>query len=605
MGDDALTPPAPRRTGCLRRSCGCAAAMAVLLLVALVAGWHFLSGWTPGPGAWERLPKDTLFALEANNVETLLKAASEDAGAFSLAGAALRPYRDYFLRRGMPGDQEMPAMLYNMANGLSWIHALFFPNYVLAGARSARAEDAFAIMQPPRWFLWTAGAIAPEGRVDEIQEDGGDRWYIAFRDGFVLLGANREIVEHVLSGWDERPAPFGSSSPAGEGGGSRKAYCLFAARKTAGAANAAAEPSAGAPFLSGGLAGNFAARSDAAPQPASATPAAARCFHALVSPAEGGWDIRLAYAAAGDAAPFADAAEGEGAPGDIHLPAQSDLEVALRLRPETLRRIGERVSATIPPEYGGAWLRNGMLDHAGGLFTLLASRPAKDDADGAAADSGAGGAAPYPPLPVLALGWSIDSAAAPAAFADSLGGFVDRLRANFQRLLPPPARLPQSFLRMETAEDRLSGTLSLPPVFANGARPAWRFLPETSPMTGWLATLPDGIPGESAVLRLAANSLPDPSAGHAAAAVNWDMSRAFIDAAAAVAADRLAQIPPEWLADSPATPDAIRSVLSFARQFFTAYPRGALTADADTERHEARARAFVPFGMDVVLTASE
>lgn len=558
MGDDALLPP-PKPSGCLRRSCGCVAGAAALLLVAAAALAYALSGWTPGRGAWNRLPGDTLFALEANNVERLLEAASEDAGALSLAGAALRAHREFLIARGVPAEQDMATTLHNLGRSLSWFHTVIFPNYVLLGARSPDAADMFLVMQPPRWFAWTAGAMAPEGRVDEIADDEGNRVFAAFRDGFVIAGLNRDIVGHVAENWDGQAMPFGERAASAEETARGAAYCAVAARREEAAAVA------GAPFLSGGLAGGFARRETTAP----AAPGEKR-FLAVASPGDGGWNVRFA---AGGAAELPDGGE---AP-EVRLPDASDLEAAARVTPEAVRAAGAFVAEKVPPEWGGDWLRHGILDRAAGAFTLLASRPV------AVASGDGSEEPPYPPLPVVRAGWSLGSSMAPAPFANFLRIFVDGL----------PVEAARSLVSLTVAEDGLSGEVSLPGVFANGARPAWRFLTDAPPMTGWLATDPAGLPDAGVVSRLAANRLPAPADGRASVAVNWDMSRAFIEAAEAVVADRAAQ----WGGDGVGAARAARAL----RRFLTAYPRGAAEADVAIEKHEARGRAFVPFGMDVAV----
>ncbi len=600
MGDDALR-PAPGRSGCLKWSCGCLAVAALLSLIVLITGWYALSGWTPAGTAWENLPPDTAFAIEIHDAESLLETIAADPGALSLANALLRAYRVLHGGRGVPAKEYLPGTAYEYLKSLSWLYTTFFPNYILFGALASSAGEAFLIVQPPRWFAWTAGAAAEEGAVEEISDGRGTVVFIAFVGRHVVLGLTPDIVRHVVDNWKAASAPLGKDA------GCDSPYVMVAARggediprvpDAAPGEAAGAEPGGGggAPFLSGGLADNFAPPAPFAP-PAGEAPAPARAasrFQAIATAGENGWNI--AFASSADAAPFPPAGfagRGGGGGADspaVVLPDASDLELALRLPKAALERLKDRAAGALPPRFGGDWLTRGWLDGAGGMFTVLASRPP--------AAAGEAGQPPYPPLPLLRLGWDCDSPHAPESFAQCLGEGLDALRASGG---PLPQSIMQALVAYETAPDGLSGVVSVPPVFANGACPAWKFLPGASLSTGWMATDPSGLPDESLVRRLAVFGLPEFVGGHASAAVNWDMSRVFIDAVEAFAADRLSQLPDEWFAGFRGGSGDIVRAVHFIGRLFAAYPRGAVKADIDTVTHEMTGRAFVPFGMSVEI----
>ncbi len=560
MGDDTVR-PAPQKRGCLKWFCGCLAVAALVCVAGLAAGGWLLSRWGAGRSAWEHLPAGTVFAVETHDIATLLKTLSSDPGAASLATALFRPLQTYFGERNIPVQADLPDMVLSWGRYSSWLHPLLLPNYLLCGAGDFNGGGMFFIVRQPRWISWTIGLAAAEGVVEEVADDEGTRAFAALRDGFLILGGNRDTVARVSDNWETRAAPLGKSA------GRTDAYVMLAGRAD-GKGDAAARDGAGdGPFLSGGLADGFASRGAPAPAAPRAAPSAAGGAaggfraQALVFPGEDGWRVRFGIVRAG--ASF-DGQSGDPA-GGVVLPDASDVEIALRASSSVLARLR------------GNRLADCALDGAEGVFSLLASRPVEE-----------GGGA-YPPLPVVSFGWDLDPARAPEAwaarFAGALGGCIDRV--------PFPAR---SLLSLETAGDGVSGGVSVPPVVVNGARPVWRFLPRSTPPTGWIATDPSGLPEDSLVGRLAARGLAEPGEGRVAAAANWDMSRAFLDAAAAVAEDRLRQMPEAWFAGVPGGKKTAAPGIRAARQFFTAYPRGAARVEIDAETLEAKGGAFLPFG---------
>lgn len=566
MGDDAIQ-PAARRSGCFRWTCGCIVIAAALPLLAAVACWWAISGWTPAGSAWEHLPPDAIFAFEANDVGGLLKTAGGDPGAVSLAAAVLRRYQRFLEEHRIPVEPDLAQTVYDWNESLAWLYTTFFPNYMLIASRSFAPDDTFLIVQPPRWFAWTAGAAVKEGEVQEIADDEGNRVFIAFHGEFVVAALNAAIVRHVLDNWPARTAPLGNTA------GTDGPYCMIAYRSGPGESARVGEGTGDAPFLSGGLANNFVAPRDPFAPPAAA-PAGSR-FQALVRAGSAGWNIHFETADAAMPLPpesFAehmDAAFDAETP-DAILPDASDVELALKVPEEYVEKLAEMT--------GDDWLRHGWLERAGGTFTLLAARPAVEKETEAAA-------LPYPPLPVVSLGWTLRSLHAPTPFANFLEESLEKLRARS----PLPEKASRALLHSEAAPDKLSGALTVPEVLVNGAKPVWKFFVETIPPTGWMATDPAGLPDESLLNRLAVRKLPEPAAGRAAAAANWDMSRVFIDAAAEVAVDRLSQIPDGR--------EDFEQLVQFARTLFTVYPRGTLRADINMEARAAQGRAFVPFGV--------
>lgn len=594
MGDDAIRPQ-PGKSGCLKWTCGCLACAAVLAIAAAGVGWYLLSRWTPGKTGWENLPPDTVVAFEAHDVKGLMSAFARDEGAAALADGALRGFQRLADENGIRLDRDLREALREANGGLSWLYTLAFPNYVALGARGFDEEDAFAVVTPPKWFAWLAGAAFAEGAVEEIAGGSGISGFIAFRDGFVVAGLNEEIVRHVLDNWDAKAAPLGARA------GRTEPYCMVALRTGTDAPDAAdkpvAEPPAGddaGPFLSGGLAGNFTLEDPfAAPAPQEKANAAAR-YQALALAGDAAWRVWFEKTDA-DAPIPANAFVG-GVEEDVGtdalrvaLPDASDLEVAARTpkgAPEQWAAALEGAFRSSAPHVrlGGEWLRGAWLGRAGGEFTLLASRPA------------ANGNAPYPPMPVVGLGWNPDADHEPG---ESAVLFADALEAWMDALVAPGGPLPAAVaasIRCQAAADRRSGSVTIPPVLANGAKPVWKFVGDGASATGWMATDPSGVPSESVLEKLAVRTMPVPEDDRALAAANWDMSPAFIDATEALVADRVAQLPEGWFEGRALDKKTLGEIADWARTILSAYPKGAFRAAAWPEKGRARAKAEIPFG---------
>ncbi|MCD8350109.1 MAG: hypothetical protein LUC93_05785, partial [Planctomycetaceae bacterium] len=414
MGDVTETPlPPRRRRGCLRWTCGC---LVVVLMLTIGGGYllyRHLSSWQPGQSPWENLPASTLWAVEVHDFQSLVAHAAADPGFVSFLNAATSSLNPFFLSEDVEGHPEdvLTTSLY-MYEHLGFFYRMLVPNAFLVGGSGASLESTFIIIRPPVWVGYALG-LTGQATVQRLEDDETDIFY-ARNDGWLVLGLDRDVVQSVLDGWDAGALPLGPRADR------RDAYIALGMRPEAAAASSSdAEPDAGPDHFA--FADPFATLATPA---AAAEPgvrmlvlpeaAAWRCFGEAVP--NGTWTSGT-LSSLGDALPE---------PTPLELSA-FDLAFSARAAPDVAETVRQWLEARVVTATGGAapslssWLKSGWLDLVGDEASLLVAAPVVKDA-------------PYPGLPVVALGWSVRESVpvrdAAERFALTLTAWTNDLRSS-------------------------------------------------------------------------------------------------------------------------------------------------------------------------------
>lgn len=587
MEDDVM-PAEPRKSGCLKWTCGCLACGVVVVGLGAALLWHLLGRWNPGDSAWERLPPSTLLAVEVHDVKTLLGHVVNDQG--------MRAMLEYGARHASgPGGEGTLADTRDFLDEISTLHrrlapvfTLIAPNTILFGFGGPDGDDVFVMFKPPALMGWHYG-FSEKGGVGAYG-DNEEPFHFAMKDGWLVASDSPDMVQEVVDNWDRGGAPLG----AAVGGKEAFLACAVAARRekeTAPGGEASEDRVQeglmfGDPF--------------AAAQP-TAKEFAVRNLGArfAVFPSDAGWLVLADAAENLEHAPsLLRSAEKPAAPDVFSMPPEGfDFGLAARAAPDlralALRRLAEDLEvdpATAHPNRALAWrwLNDGWLANAQSDLCVLGKPPA------------ATGETAFPPLPVTSLGWvlrdGVSPRAAGEAFTDALTLWLDSLRSPGG---PEPLQNLRGGIAYAVNRDGAApaGVVELPAVAVNGARPAWRFPDAAKPPMGWLATDPEGVPGDGKRETPDPTLLARPEPGQVLAAAAWDMRGEFLDAWLTLLLDRLGAMPDPK--DAEYDKEDVMTAIRAGKQVLAAFPRGRFILQCDVEKRTATFRMNVPPGREV------
>ncbi|MCD8140135.1 MAG: hypothetical protein LUE17_10245 [Planctomycetaceae bacterium] len=516
MGDVTETPMPPPRRGCLRWTCGC---LVVVLLLAGGGGYllyRHLSPWRPGESPWENLPSSTRWAVEVHDFKSLVRHAAEDPGFASFLNAATASLNTFFLSEDVEGHPEdVLSTSFAMFQNLGFFYRMLVPNGFLIGGSGPSLDRTFVILRPPFWVGYALG-LTGEGTVQRLEDDEDDIYY-ARTDGWLILALDEAVVQSVLDGWGAAALPLGKRADR------RGAYIALALRPDE------PEPSPGDPAPGAGP-GHFTL---ADPFSSVATPAApaAMGIRLLLLPESIAWHF------SGEAVPnggwtneaLSSLGEQESDPLQLRT-AAFDLAVSVRAAPEVAATVRERLRSRLAATVGDApalleWLDRGWLELVGDDATLLAAAPVVTNA-------------PYPGLPVAALGWSVRETVAvrdaAQRFASTLDAWLEELRTASSE---PLVRGAAAGITVTAEADGMRGRIAVPPVLVSGARPGWRFRDEGRG-SGWFATDPSALDGLPAAAELPLADLAQTQAGQAEVAGAWVLGPEMIEGVRAWLWDR-------------------------------------------------------------------
>lgn len=582
MGEDAIRAE-PRSSGCLKWTCGCLACVVVVGGLGAVVLWYFLARWNPGDSAWDRLPPSTVVAVEAHDIKTLLKHSLADKGMQAIlehAAGALP---------SQAGPEQVDTK--DLFEELTTLHrrfepffTLIAPNTILFGIGGADEDDIFVIFKPPAWMGWFFGFSEKSGV--GTHGDKHEQFHYSMLDGWFIASESEAMVREVVDNWKSGGKPLGAAF------GGKDAFLACAMLKKGGGLTGDAPPPAEDEASLGLMFGDpFAA---AQPEAAATAARDAAARFAILPSAEGWFILAEAAESLDGAGPLAASLEKLRTPDALPAtPEGCDFSVAARIAPDVRDAwrslLAERAAvepSTAHPNKALAWrwLNEGWLANAQGDVAVLGMPPVP------------AAGAPYPPLPVVSVGWTIRDGVPPqtagAVFSKSLTLWLDSLRS------PGGAPALQN-LKNDIAYtvDGDSGVVELPAVAVNGARPAWRFPGDAGMPMGWLATDPAGIPGATAQGASDPSRLEPPDVGQVQIQANWDCREAFLDAWLALLLDRLETLPDS--ATETYDKDDIESALKTGKQALSAFPRGQIRAEYDAERRRAAAKIRIPPGRKV------
>lgn len=604
MGDDAIG-ATRRRPSYLKWTCGCLFCLIVLIGLTGLVVWYALGRWTPGESAWERMPAETQWAVEAHDIKFLLEYGLKDEGMASLLRRLGGLLPEDFLEaetRGRRRTSDPVEELREVQRAFGSFYTFLVPNIGLMGGTGADEDDIFIIFKPPTLFRWLISPADNTGQITNVDDDPGSGLCLASQDGWLIVSPSRDTVQKVLDDWHLSAKPLGPAS------GRSDAFLSFGYR-TPGAgdetANGSTLPAAPGHFM---LNDPFAGAEGGLPQTADKRNTLSPNVRFLLLPQVEGW-IFYGEVSGGDemaASPnvlqSVESALGAGAP--THFSGElSDFEIAVRMAPgvrdASLRSLD---SLSLPSEVtdnprlalGWRWLREAWLANTQGDITLSGEGPPQYGV-GEKVESGLD----VPPIPLFVLGWTIKDGVVPRLageeFTNSLKVWLDAVKSPGGTLLMQSIR---DSLDYRVEEQGLEGVVLLPLVHVSGARPAWRFNLESKPPMGWMSTYPSGIPqaiqrGKPLFLRLGT-----PPQDQFAAAASWDLGQDFLDSFAEWILDRWNSVPAE---SKDFDLEQAKTGLDVMKACLTAFPRGSMVAHGDTVTRRIVFKGVVPPGEKVKL----
>lgn len=592
MGDDAIR-PAPRKSGCFKWALGCLVCVVLVAGISALTLWYFLSRWDAGQSAWEHLPPEVSWAAEVYDVKGILGGAVRDEGIQALLRNINEELRPLLRELDAGTDPDGIRSLVDAYATLSPFYTTVLPNAGIIGAIGSNSGEAFAILQPPRWFSWFVSG--ENGVVQTIDAQDGDVVYLTTMDGWALIALDRDTIDLLIEAWPKKAAPLGA------GMASQQPYILIAdadqrivQKRVLSRKKQGTQAEAPLPTTPSGP-GHFMLRDPLAEAPLAVEAEEEDSYlrMALTSEADG-WLFRLEmvgsahFASASSLIESIDAELGADRPA-VALPDASDMELTARLPQdlfenflENLQDDVEPVGDNAPPyrRLGWRWFNDAWMRRAGGDFAILASRPAARTEES------------YPPMPVFSLGWTLadPSQATDAAksFSVALTEWIDAMKASGMPTWLQSAGDSSVGYTVAPAGD--AGVVELPPVLVNAAQPAWRF----NKTMGWLGTDPAGLPDLTVQERIHLDAVKAPAPGEFNAAGSWDLSRDFVDALHAFIADRLESLPDKYF--TAISREEMRKNMQRARSILVAFPKAASRIKFDLNKDSVYLKTYIPHG---------
>lgn len=554
----------PRKRGCLKLACGGCLCVFLLSIALGVAGWFSLNRWEPGKSAWELLPPSTTWAVEGHDLHLLLDSAFKDQGVLSLLDRAGEALDKAMAEMGDTNERpsgDVFRLVAEMYGSLGFLHKALAPNIAAAGMGGEGGREFFALVRPSTWMRWTSEV--DDSSIRQVDE-GKIKLYAAMVDGWMALSVSEALLEEIL---DQRTAP---AKPFGPAPGRTDAYLAFGFRNSTESspvtppASTSTRPAAGSLMLNDPFA--VAESSDEPPSSAGGFK-----VRGMLLPVDGGWSVD--GDSAWDGMDFGEAGRGGGpAVRSDSLPVEHDLSLRVFLPEHRWKQYQNAIEARAEPgmaddkpswqRMGWLWLWTAWLANASGDFVVHADKPAVPEKDG------------VPPLPVITLGWTnapgVDSPKAAAAFNDTAKLFLESLTGPGGAPVPDTLRKKITYDATQTAQG-FEGRVSLPPVLANSAQPAWLLASNA----GWLSTDPKGIPAQP---DQAAATLDSAGVDAGALVVNarWDISESLRYSTRTLFLDRLDQMPDSIIPDR----EAERHVVDIINHLVAVFPAGTLDIDA-------------------------
>lgn len=570
MGDEAVR-PAPRRSGgCLKWTCGCLAAAVVVGLGLAFLLWHYLNRWDADQSIWENLPPSTTWAVEVHDVQTLAVQAGRDPGVVALLESLIGA-----LNRGLLDEDEWQREFadgFGIYRSFAWLHRAVLPNAFLVGGDHRETGSVFFLVQSPVWLRHALSLTEDEGTVERLDDDETDLFF-GTKDGWMVMGTRREVVQQVIDGWDSASKPLGPRPDR------RDAYILAAGAPEVPAPVEAPPEPGHFTFADPFAAANAASQTAENPLPA---------FRFMVVPEKDAWRVQGEAYQSGTW-PKESLAEAIPEPAGLRT-ADYDVAISARFDPGTVELIRTRVSAALRLKPGApfqdelfwTWLRDGWFASTGDAATFLAAPPkVHDDA--------------YPGMPVTAFGWALreglSAQAAGERFASLLEDFADSLREDGD---PAVVRGMLDAFAVHAEPGGVQGRVELPPVMVSGARLGWRF-DDGQGGCGWVGTDASALSNLPAERDLPLADLADSHASMSEAAGAWVVSEAFVDGMGEWLRDRFEMTSTYGDMDEESR-RYLRLAGECASRLFVLYPRGAFRLRYDASSGRGGINVRIPHG---------
>ncbi|MCC8165315.1 MAG: hypothetical protein LIQ31_03990 [Planctomycetes bacterium] len=574
----------------MKWTCGCLFGVILVGGMGLVVLWLLLNRRDSSKSGWRHLPPGTIIAAEVHDVKGLLDHGFADPGLSGLLRRVIRPLLPADSPEGDTFQELIDA--YQMTG---FLYRMAAPNSGVVGECLDFPGERFFILQMPPWLRFLMNSSYPASLPHTYDAD--DIFlHFGHRDGFLVVAASPELVAEVLDNWDSGANPLGEPP---DGDGPR----LYVANRPE-SVIAESDGATGQPdhFM---FADPFAP-----PDPGRQTaigdanvPNAARLS---LTPATTGWYVTGEIAPGTDWLGSADHGLNRsirdviGMDGRVYRGGNgTGLVARIDVTPEAMEYIRRasaryaRDASFIPGEFrkdlAVKWLHDAWLASAGTVWHLAVTPAADHDAD-----------LPFPPLPVISLGWQVRDTTTPdaagQAYATALAEWLDGLKTEHVG----GGRVDLDSLiryRLDQNDSGRGGRITLPSILVNGAAPAWRF--NTASGEAWFATDPAGIPGEGGIDALPVRlSVPAnmPAAGvQAVIQGEWTVDEPFLDDVFQFVLDRYSSLPERYRRDGQNSLSVVQQVYAI-RQALSAYPTGMFTIHSDFDSARERFLFHIPYG---------
>ncbi|MCC8179978.1 MAG: hypothetical protein LIP23_03580 [Planctomycetes bacterium] len=536
----AAVPP-PRRYGCLKLTCGGCVGVLALVCIAALALWFLLNRWEIGSTAWEHLPPSTVWALEFHDAKQLMNHAGSGERLSRLVtnNQWLMDQLQACLDTLTLDDEDAVRELRRGLRVFETVFTAVFPNIAGFGMGGENADQWFFYCRPPTWLRWLLrfGSFS-SGNVEYLEDES---IYCGMIEGWLLVSDTRPILDEFIQHWSSGIKPLGSALKR------RDAYVNigFRSEQMRQISLAATRGNDAGQEIETTPPPLFADPFADIHQPPPEKPALHMVRMALY-PLETAWrvsgTIETAVAESGavepnpilnDRTPLWTLGHSTGRLPDIRVGARLSEHQYSALLAWLDSLSGRPAPEDSPPwkALGWHWLRHVWLDNANREFILTSRPPARQGRiDG------------VQPLPVTNIGWSLADHADAAALAKQ---FDDSLNLLFQSITAPGGNPALQAIRQSIAYQSEvnssggTGSLTMPPVLANAARPVWKIADTNGRGIGWLATDPTGLPSG----RIDANFKDDvnffSNAAGNGAVIAWDVTPEFLDAVKTIIHERL------------------------------------------------------------------
>lgn len=198
--------------------------LCVILLVACLGIGYYITSVKKAESAWNHLPADTSFAIEAYEVHELVTALHKD-GALDVLLAVLQNKDSDFAAalaaNGLavpPAGDTLAAYIHDYIGAGSFLRNIVTPKSALLGINTEYGEATlFALFQTPSWVDFCYWFLPyADGTIHPFGDETGRQVYATRYQGWIVCSESYALVEKIVESWDKSRHHFGSLATSGK-----------------------------------------------------------------------------------------------------------------------------------------------------------------------------------------------------------------------------------------------------------------------------------------------------------------------------------------------------------------------------------------------------